>query len=118
MDAIKKMEAESKEVRIQKTEGKQPEVVKETPFVIINTNKGYCIVVGREMATSKVFKTKEEAIGYIWRKPWDLIFAAMFHAIQIFTDKEREEIYQKLVKQTRQQQMEVEENENKQKENK
>lgn len=114
MDTIKKMEAESKEVRIQKTEGEQPEIVRGTPFVVVNTNEGYYIVVGREMATSKVFKTKEEAISYVRKKPWDLIYAGMFHAIQIFTNKEREEIYQKLVKQTKQQQMEVEENENKQ----
>lgn len=118
MDAIEKMEAESKEVRIQKTEGEQPEIVKGTPFVVVNTNKGYYIVVGREIATSKVFKTKEEAISYVRKKPWDLIFAGMFHAIQIFTSKEREEIYQRLVEQTKQQQMEVEENENKQEENK
>ena len=50
-------------------------------FTIVNHNGEHLVAVGNQVVTREKFATREEAIAYIDRKPWELIFnscAVMF----------------------------------------
>lgn len=47
--------------------------VDDTPFIVIKDNDKWKIIFGQSVASNNFFDTKEEAIRYIKRKPWDLI---------------------------------------------
>lgn len=52
------------------------EFVKNTPFTIIKFEDNYRIAIGTNIIDDNVFKTKNECMDYIERKPWNLILTA------------------------------------------
>lgn len=47
--------------------------VDDSPFIVVKDNDKWKIVFGQSVASNNFFDTKDEAIRYIKRKPWDLI---------------------------------------------
>ena len=50
--------------------------MKDTPFDLIETEKGIVIVMGNQQVCKEVFKTSKDAGAYIRKKPWELILIA------------------------------------------
>ena len=70
--------------------------VKDTPFDLIETEKGVIIVMGNQQVSKEVFKTTKDAAAYIRRKPWELILIATAEYINKLNElKERIKTYGK-----------------------
>lgn len=55
--------------------GQQYEVIEDTPFAAVKSEKGWKIVIGNQVATPKYFETFEEAKDYVNGEiPWPLIW--------------------------------------------
>ena len=50
------------------------EIMSDAPFVLVEGNEGWIIVMGEHVVSEKKFKTKDEAMKYVYSKPWELIF--------------------------------------------
>lgn len=56
--------------------------VKNSPFTLVkNENEEVFITCGNQIMSPEKFKTFEEAIKYIKKKPWELITTLMFIVI-------------------------------------
>lgn len=66
---------------------------KNTPFCIADPegNEKWVITIGNEIVSSKEFQTKEEAVLYLRKKPWDIILTAAVIITQKIIDKEAKE---------------------------
>lgn len=55
--------------------GQQYEIIEDTPFAAVKSEKGWKIVIGNQVATPKYFETLEEAKDYVNGEiPWPLIW--------------------------------------------
>lgn len=55
--------------------GQQYEIIEDTPFAAIKSEKGWKIVIGNQVATPKYFETLEEVKDYVNGEiPWPLIW--------------------------------------------
>lgn len=69
--------------------------VKDTPFDLIETEKGIIIVMGNQQVCKEVFKTTKEAGTYITKKPWELILITTAEYINKLNElKERIKTYE------------------------
>lgn len=50
------------------------EIMSDAPFVLVEGNQGWIIVMGEHVVSEKKFKTKEEAMKYVYLKPYELIY--------------------------------------------
>ena len=64
--------------------------VENTPFVTVNTDKGYIIAVGGKMAITDTYLTREEAEDRINQTDWSLIYSMLqaLKTIDFYTLKE------------------------------
>ena len=69
--------------------------VKDTPFDLIETEKGVIIVMGNQQVCKEVFKTTKDAGAYIRKKPWELILIATAEYINKLNElKEKIKMYE------------------------
>ena len=55
--------------------GQQYEIIEDTPFAAVKSEKGWKIVIGNQVATPKYFETLEEVKDYVNGEiPWPLIW--------------------------------------------
>lgn len=66
------------------------EIMENAPFVLVEGADGWFIVMGEHIVSSKRFKTKEEAIKYVYRKPWELIFVGASAYMKILEKIEKD----------------------------
>ncbi len=66
------------------------ESVEDTPFnVVTNEKNEYVITINNRQATTKKFKTTEEAKEYIYQTDWYLINALICETIEYFKTREK-----------------------------
>lgn len=66
--------------------GQKFHIVEETPFVAVEREGEWALVIGNQIASEKRFKTPEEAEAYALEKPWDLIWMT---AIWVINNQEK-----------------------------
>lgn len=51
--------------------------VEGTPFVILEQDRNFKILIGQQLASNTIFDSKEKAEEYINEKPWELLLTVM-----------------------------------------
>ncbi|AYQ58121.1 hypothetical protein [Microviridae sp.] len=67
------------------------ERVEDTPFSVVKYNDKWTVAIKNAIVSSKDFETKEDAIKYIWEKPYDLIFNGAFTFIKLIEELKEQE---------------------------
>lgn len=84
---------EMKAVELQEQNFDTTELIKkveDTPFTLVENEMGVMIAVGNQIASEKIFKTKDDAKEFIESKPYYLIMIATAIYIQQLNKKENE----------------------------
>ena len=61
--------------------GQQYEIIENTPFAITKSEEGWKIVIGNMFASPHAFQTEKEAIIYVKKKKWELIWTMVIWII-------------------------------------
>lgn len=66
------------------------EIMDDAPFIIVEGNDGWLIVMGEHVVSEKRFKTKGEAMKYVYSKPYELIYVGASAYMKIIEKIEKD----------------------------